>query len=75
MKTTDDDDADRLAAEVALAAAADGAGDDLPTVTPIIGRADPTPESQKTVTRLELPFRTIIRVVLSLFVIWVLIQV
>ena len=72
---TDEDDAAQLAAEVALAAAADADSDDLPTVTPIVGQKDLTPESQKTVTRIELPFRTIIRVVLSIFVIWLLLQV
>lgn len=75
MHGTDEEDADQLAAEVARAAAADGDSHDLPTVDPIIGRQDHTPESRKTVTRIELPVRTIIRVVLSLFVIWLLLQV
>ena len=72
---TDDDDATRLAVEVAKAAAADAENTDLPTVSPIVGLPDPTPESAKTVTRIEIPFRTIIRVVLSLFAIWILLQV
>jgi predicted PurR-regulated permease PerM len=75
IQRTKDEDAEELAAEVARAAVADAASDDLPTVTPLIGRADPTPESQKTVTRIEVPVRTIVRVVLALFVIWVLVQV
>ncbi len=75
MHNTDEEDAGQLAAEVALAAAADGDSDDLPTVHPIIGRQDHTPESRKTVTRIEIPIRTIVRVVLSLFVIWLLLQV
>ncbi|MGI8405523.1 MAG: AI-2E family transporter [Thermomicrobiales bacterium] len=75
MTSTDDVEAAQLAAEVARAAAADGTSDDLPIVTPIVGRSDPTPDSEKTVTRIEVPFRTIIRVVLSLFVIFLLLQV
>lgn len=49
--------------------------DDLPPVKPIIGRPDTVPDSEKQVVRLEIPFRTIIRVVLSLFVVWLLMQV
>jgi predicted PurR-regulated permease PerM len=75
LQSTDDEEAAELAVEVARAAAADVEDDDLPTVVPIVGRQDSTPESQKTVTRIEVPFRTIVRVVLSLFVIWVLLQV
>lgn len=75
MISTEEDDAAQLAAEVARAAAADADSNDLPTVTPIVGQKDLTPESQKTVTRIELPFRTIIRVVLSIFVIWLLLQI
>ncbi len=70
-----DDDAALLAAEVARAATADGESQDLPIVTPIVGAHDLTPESEKSTTRIELPFRTIIRVVLSLFVIFLLLQV
>lgn len=75
VQRTTDEDAGELAVEVARAAVADGAGDDLPQVTPIIGRPDPTPDSQKTVTRIEVPVRTIVRVVLALVIIWVLTQV
>lgn len=75
MISTEEDDAAQLAAEVARAAAADADSNDLPTVTTIVGQKDLTPESQKTVTRIELPFRTIIRVVLSIFVIWLLLQI
>ena len=49
--------------------------DDLPPVTPIIGRSDTVPESEKQVVRLEIPFRTILRVVLSLFTVWLLMQI
>lgn len=48
---------------------------DLPPVKPIIGQADTVPDSEKQVVRLEIPFRTIIRVVLSLFVVWLLMQI
>lgn len=69
------DETDELAAEVARAAATDADDEELPTVTPIVGRPDPTPASQKIVTRLEIPWRTILRVVLAIFAIWVLLQV
>lgn len=62
--------------------AIDGEGDvddapdaDLTPVRPFLGTHDPTPESQKTVTRLEIPIRTIVTVALSLFAIWVLLQI
>lgn len=72
---TDDDEAAKLAGEVARAAADDATNDDLPQIDPILGVPDRTPESQKVVTRLEIPFRTIIRVALSLFAIFLLMQV
>jgi predicted PurR-regulated permease PerM len=49
--------------------------DPLPPVEPIIGVSDRIPDSDKQVVRLEIPFRTIIRVAISLFVIWLLVQV
>ena len=49
--------------------------DDLAHIEPFVGKIDPTPESAKTVTRIEIPIRTILTVVLSLLVIWVVIQV
>lgn len=49
--------------------------DDLAHIEPFVGKVDPTPESAKTVTRIEIPIRTILTVVLSLLVIWVVIQV
>jgi predicted PurR-regulated permease PerM len=49
--------------------------DDLPPVEPVIGRSDTVPESEKQVIRLEIPFRTILRVALSLFAIWLLMQI
>src|SRR5687768_14766506 len=70
-----DDDAERLAAEVARAAAADAENDDLPTIEPIVGRPDPIPEWEKSVIQIEIPYRTIVRVVASVFAIWVLLQV
>lgn len=50
-------------------------GDDLPPVRPFVGVADTTPESRKTVTRIEVPVRTIVTVAFSLFLIWVLAEV
>lgn len=49
--------------------------DDLAYVHPLVGKQDSVPESAKTVTRIEVPFRTIITVALSLFLIWMLVQV
>lgn len=53
----------------------DNPEDDLAHVHPFVGKQDHTPESAKTVTRIEIPVRTILTVVLSLFLIWFLIQV
>lgn len=44
-------------------------------VTPVIGAVDHTPESQKVITKLEIPVRTIVSVVLTLFGIWVMLQI
>lgn len=44
-------------------------------VTPVIGSVDHTPESQKVVTRIEIPARTIVAIVGTLFGIWLLLQV
>lgn len=41
---------------------------------PFIGKSDETPESAKTVTRVEVPIRTILTVVIALFLIWVFVQ-
>jgi putative heme transporter len=49
--------------------------DDLAHIQPFVGRMDTTPESEKTVTRIEVPFRTIILVVGTIFMIWVLMQI
>lgn len=70
-----DEDTDQVVAEAARAAMADAEQDDLPTVTPIIGRPDPTPETQRTVTRLEVPVHTIVRVMLALVVLGILAQI
>lgn len=44
-------------------------------VTPVIGAVDHTPDSQKVITKLEIPARTILSVVLTLFAIWVMLQI
>lgn len=44
-------------------------------VTPMIGAVDHTPDSEKVVTRIEIPVRTIVSVVLTLFGIWILLQI
>lgn len=49
--------------------------DPLPPVEPIIGVSDRVPDSDKQVVRIEIPFRTISRVAISLLVIWLLVQV
>jgi predicted PurR-regulated permease PerM len=56
-------------------AVGDEPGDDLAHIEPFVGRIDHTPESAKTVTRIEIPVRTILTVVVSLLIIWVLIQI
>jgi len=49
--------------------------EELAPVRPFVGTLDVTPESAKTVTRIEVPIRTIVTVAVSLFLIWVLVQV
>lgn len=49
--------------------------DDLAHIEPFVGKIDHTPESAKTITRIEIPVRTIVTVVMSILVIWVLVQV
>lgn len=49
--------------------------ENLSPVRPFVGTVDTTPDSKKTVTRIEIPIRTIITVALSLFAIWVLIDI
>lgn len=49
--------------------------DDLAHIEPFVGKSDHTPESKKTVTRIEVPIRTILTVVLALVIIWVIVQV
>lgn len=44
-------------------------------VTPVIGAVDHTPDSEKVVTRIEIPARTIVTIVGTLFGIWLLLQV
>lgn len=60
---------------MAKTAVEDSESDSLPRVDPILGVQDQTPESQKVITRPEIPFRTIVRVVLSLFVMFLLLQI
>lgn len=49
--------------------------DDLADIEPFVGKVDATPESAKTVTRIEIPIRTILTVVVSLLIIWVVVQI
>ncbi len=49
--------------------------DDLPPVKPILGRTDPVSDDEKSVIRIEVPFRTILKIVATIFGIWVIIQV
>ncbi|MBA2247081.1 MAG: AI-2E family transporter, partial [Chloroflexia bacterium] len=53
----------------------DDADGDWAHVTPIIGTTDETPEAEKTVTKIEIPARTIIVVIGTLFLIWLLVEV
>ena len=56
-------------------AAHDRSESGLADIEPIIGTVDHTPESAKTITRIEIPYRTIVLVVGTIFLIWVLLQV
>jgi predicted PurR-regulated permease PerM len=49
--------------------------DDLPPVRPIFGKSDPVREEDKIVTRIEVPFRTILKIVGTVFGIWIVIQI
>ncbi|HVL26248.1 MAG TPA: AI-2E family transporter [Thermomicrobiales bacterium] len=51
------------------------AEESLTHVEPFVGKMDRTPESEKIVTRIEVPFRTIFVVVGTIFMIWVLLQI
>ncbi|MDQ4100244.1 MAG: hypothetical protein M3121_07070, partial [Chloroflexota bacterium] len=44
-------------------------------IAPIIGMPDLTPRESKVVTRIEVPVRTIVTVVLSIFAIWLIVQI
>jgi predicted PurR-regulated permease PerM len=63
----------------AIEADEDDVGDepesDLAEIEPFIGTVDTTPESAKSVTKIEIPYRTIILVVGTIFLIWLLMQV
>jgi len=48
---------------------------DWADVTPIIGAIDETPEAEKTVTKIEIPARTILVVIGTLSLIWLLVRV
>jgi predicted PurR-regulated permease PerM len=48
---------------------------DLTPVTPVLGRSDPIPDDAKQITRIEMPNRTILKVVGTIFVIWLVLQV
>jgi predicted PurR-regulated permease PerM len=51
------------------------AEESLAHIEPFVGKMDKTPESEKIVTRIEVPFRTIFLLVGTIFLIWVLLQV
>ena len=53
----------------------DDPDDELPPVQPILGRSDAVAEADKIVTRIEIPFRTIMKVVGTIFGIWIVIQI
>ncbi|MEJ7838553.1 MAG: AI-2E family transporter [Thermomicrobiales bacterium] len=46
-----------------------------PVVKPVFGKSDPVPDSEKTVTRIEIPFRTIIKVLATLLGVWLILQI
>ena len=49
--------------------------EDLAPIEPIFGHADPVPDEDKVVTRIEVSFRTIIKVVGTIFGIWLILQI
>lgn len=49
--------------------------DQLPPVEPVFGKVDPVPDSEKTVTRIEIPFRTILKVLGTLLGVWLILQI
>jgi predicted PurR-regulated permease PerM len=49
--------------------------EDLAPVQPIFGKSDPVPDHQKSVTRIEVPFRTILKIVGTIFGIWLVLQI
>lgn len=53
----------------------DDPDDELPPVQPFLGRSETVDEADKTVTRIEIPFRTIMKVVGTIFGIWIVIQI
>lgn len=48
---------------------------DLADIAPFIGTVDTTPESKKSITKIEIPYRTIVLIVGTIFLIWLLLQV
>lgn len=46
-----------------------------PVVEPVFGKSDPVPDSEKTVTRIEIPFRTIVKVLGTLLGVWLILQI
>lgn len=74
----DEGDAEALAAmpiEDDQGPVIDDPDDELPPVQPILGRSETVDEADKTVTRIEIPFRTIMKVVGTIFGIWIVIQI
>lgn len=53
----------------------DNPEEDLAPVNPIFGKSDPVPESEKIVTRVEVSFKTILKVVGTIFGIWLVLQI
>jgi predicted PurR-regulated permease PerM len=53
----------------------DDPDDDLPPVQPIIGKSDPVADEDKIVTRIEIPTRTILKIIGSIFAVWLVLQI
>jgi hypothetical protein len=53
----------------------DNPDDDLPPVQPFIGKSDPVADEDKIVTRIEIPARTILKIIGSIFAVWLVLQI
>jgi predicted PurR-regulated permease PerM len=53
----------------------DEAEEHLAPVQPVIGKSDAVPDEDKVVTPIEVPFRTILKIVLTIFGVWLVVEI